>query len=477
MLFNSAIFFLFLAIVLPVYYALSRRAQNFWLLVASYVFYGYWDWRFLSLLAISTVVDYVCGLKIESAPETRVRKRFLLLSVAANLGILGFFKYFNFFTGSAEALLDAFGLKPSFPLLQIVLPVGISFYTFQTMSYTIDIYRGKMRPTRDFLTFALYVSYFPQLVAGPIERASRLLPQLLAPRRATWPDVGRGVELMVIGYLKKVGIADAIAPLVDARFSNPGVAGGLDLLLTGFMFGAQIYCDFSGYSDIARGVSKLFGVDLMKNFEQPYLSQSITEFWRRWHVSLSSWLRDYLYIALGGNRQGLWQTYRNLMLTMLLGGLWHGAAWTFVVWGGLHGLYLAVHKFWLSKKGLKAPVVGPLLSARGLLKVFATLNLVTLTWIFFRCASFQDAWTYLARVFTWASAEANFAWTDWITPRFGLLLALMVAIDAIQNTTGRHTILLRKPWPLRSLAYASLIFITFALGGLDEQVPFIYFQF
>ena len=477
MLFNSSVFFLFLLIVLAGYYSLRWRWQNVMLLIASYVFYGYWDWRFLSLLAISTIVDYICGLKIHLSNHPGIRKRYLFISVFANLGILGFFKYFNFFIGSADVLLQNIGLAASLPALRILLPVGISFYTFQTMSYTIDIYRNKMEPTRDFLTFALYVSYFPQLVAGPIERASRLLPQLLKERQVGWPEIGKGLELMMIGYLKKVGIADAIANMVDIRFQNPDLAGGFDLLLSAYMFGVQIYCDFSGYSDIARGVSKLLGINLMKNFEQPYLSQSITEFWRRWHISLSSWLRDYLYISLGGNRKGLFKTYRNLMLTMLLGGLWHGAGWTFVVLGGLQGVYLAIHKYWLSLKGKSAPEEGPLLSFSGLLKIFATFHLVTLSWIFFRCSDFKHAWDYLVGIFSWQNPTGGFLWQDWVSPKFMILVLAMITIDIFQNWTKRHTIMINLPWFWRGLVYAVIVSSIFLLGGVDGQVPFIYFQF
>jgi len=309
MIFNSLVFFVFLAVVLGAYYCLSRRYQNYLLVIASYVFYGYWDWRFLFLIFISTIVDYYCGHGLDKAVSLRRKKTYLWLSICVNIGILLFFKYFNFFIDSAQVLLSRFGLNQSLPVMNIILPVGISFYTFQTLSYTLDIYRGKMKPTTDFLTFALYVAYFPQLVAGPIERARRLLPQLSSSRTVGWPQIGIGMELILIGFFKKVGISDMLAPMVDLRFQYTQYASWSDLLLAVYLFSIQIYCDFSGYSDIARGVSKLFGIEIMRNFEQPYLSQSVTEFWRRWHISLSSWFRDYVYIPLGGNREGVFKTY------------------------------------------------------------------------------------------------------------------------------------------------------------------------
>ncbi len=334
MLFNSFEFFLFLPCVLLLYYVLSQGYQNAFLLAASYFFYGFWDYRFLSLLVISTVVDFICGQKIHRAVQSQARRFWLTLSVCTNLGLLGFFKYFNFFCESFTVFLDRFGLSVSSPVLYVVLPVGISFYTFQTMSYTIDIYRRQAEPTRDFLSFALYVAYFPQLVAGPIERSTRLLPQILTCRRVDNEMISDGARLILTGYIQKVFIADSVAPYVDKAFQAPNGLAWSALLMSLYLFSIQIYCDFAGYSNIARGVSKLLGIDLMVNFRQPYLSTNITAFWRHWHISLSAWLKDYLYIPLGGNRHGRLNTYRNLMLTMLLGGLWHGASWTFVVWGG-----------------------------------------------------------------------------------------------------------------------------------------------
>jgi D-alanyl-lipoteichoic acid acyltransferase DltB (MBOAT superfamily) len=473
-LFNSLSFLIFLPLVLLLYYRLTQRWQNRWLLGASYVFYGWWDYRFLSLILLSTVVDYLAGLAIHRTSDARRRRGFLTLSLVVNLGLLAMFKYFGFFVDSAAGLLGTFGLNPNFPLLHVVLPVGISFYTFQTLSYTIDIYRRQLTPTRDFLNFALFVSYFPQLVAGPIERARHLLPLIEAPRKVAWPAIGIGVELILIGFAKKVGIADAIAPLVDLRFDNPAEASGSELLLAAYLFSIQIYCDFSGYTDIARGVSKLFGIDLMRNFEQPYLSGSITEFWRRWHISLSSWLRDYLYIPLGGNRGGSFLTNRNLMLTMLLGGLWHGASWTFVVWGALHGIYLIGHKVITNRRAPGAPAPGLLRQA---LHVVITFNLVTLTWVFFRSADFGMAWTFLDGVFTWRPSPGSWAPLPWTSVKVVVCAAAILFLDGMQRRTLRHAPFLDYAWPVRGVVYAALVLLALGMGGLGGGTPFIYFQF
>ena len=449
--------------------------QNAWLLLASYVFYGWWDWRFLGLILISTVVDFIVGGRIAKSKRPTVKKRLLIASLATNLGILGVFKYYGFFVQSFVGLLEAVGLQAHVTTLQIVLPVGISFYTFQTMSYSFDIYRGRIEPTRNFLNFALFVAYFPQLVAGPIERAHHLLPKLEAVRRIKWLDIAVGFELILIGFFKKVAVADTLGPIVDSRFADPGMSSGLDLVITTYLFAFQIYGDFSGYSDIARGTSRLFGVDLMRNFNQPYLSQSITEFWRRWHISLSTWLRDYLYIPLGGNRKGSRRTYINLLTTMLLGGLWHGANWTFVVWGGMHGMYLAVHKYLLGAEPVKQDSVAPL-GFRSLIKVFVTFQLVCLTWIFFRAADLDSAMEIMTRIFTWDSGSPDMPALD-VGQRIMLLIGALIAVDYLQAKSGHHAFMVGWHWVPRSLGYAALILLTLTLGNLIDEVPFIYFQF
>ncbi|MFO1490970.1 MAG: MBOAT family O-acyltransferase [Kiritimatiellia bacterium] len=342
MVFNSFVFVLFFLVVYGLYVILRHRAQNVLLLVASYVFYGWWDWRFLSLVFASTLLDYVCGLKIVDDPVRR--KLWIGISMTGNLGLLFFFKYFNFFAASTAALLHSLGLEAGWTTLNIVLPVGISFYTFQTMSYTLDIYRGTLAPTRSLLNFSLYVAFFPQLVAGPIERASHLLPQVEKPRRPTYQGLREGFWLILHGYLLKVVVADNLGPFADEIFNHPESARGLAVPLALAAFAFQIYGDFAGYSNIARGLCKWMGFDLMVNFRMPYFATNPSDFWRRWHISLSTWLRDYLYIPLGGNRGGPARTHRNLLLTMVLGGLWHGAAWHFVAWGLYHGLLLSGHR-------------------------------------------------------------------------------------------------------------------------------------
>ncbi len=329
MLFNSYCFWLFFLVVFVLYAGLNHKWQNRLLLVASYIFYGAWDWRFLSLIWISTVVDFFVALKIDehrhSSNHERQKKLWLIVSLCTNLGLLGFFKYCGFFVEEMGQLMDWLGVPLSLPSLSIVLPVGISFYTFQTMSYTIDVYRDQIRPVRDFEGFALYVAFFPQLVAGPIERSTHLMPQIIKPRQLTSDGYIEGLYLVLLGMFKKVVIADNMAIIVNAVFQSPvSQLSGLECLLGVYAFAFQIYGDFSGYSAIARGVSKFLGFDIMVNFNLPYFAQSPQEFWHRWHISLSTWLRDYLYIPLGGNRHGTARTYRNLMVTMVLGGIWHG---------------------------------------------------------------------------------------------------------------------------------------------------------
>jgi alginate O-acetyltransferase complex protein AlgI len=357
MTFNSVTFVVFFAVVLGIYWKAPPRWRNPILLVSSYVFYGWWDWRFLGLLMISTGVDFTIGRRLHASTNDRRRLQLLVTSLVVNLGILGAFKYFGFFVDGAVDLLTSLGIEASPTTLEILLPVGISFYTFQTISYTFDIYRRRIEPTNDLIAFGTYVSYFPQLVAGPIERAQHLMPQILNSARPFPDDSGRreAARLILVGLIKKVVLADGVARLANDAFDQADSASAVVLIVGVVAFGIQIYGDFSGYTDIARGVSKLLGIELIVNFTQPYLSRNITEFWRRWHISLSDWLRDYLYIPLGGNRSGTLATYRNLMITMLLGGLWHGASWNFVIWGGLHGAYLVIHKL---VRGGKVDAVG-----------------------------------------------------------------------------------------------------------------------
>ena len=470
MAFNSVQYLVFLAIVVGAYGLLRKRGQNTLLLLGSYVFYGAWDWRFLSLLWISTVTDFLVGRAMGRSNEIGERRRLLALSMAVNLGLLAAFKYFNFFADSAAALFDSVGLGADWPTLNVVLPVGISFYTFQTMSYTIDIYRRRIEPTNDPLAFAVFVAFFPQLVAGPIERARRLLPQFAVRRSlARGDDLASAFHLIGLGLFRKVVIADSVAPHVDTAFQNADSAGWLTLLVGLIGFALQIYGDFSGYSNIARGSARLLGIDLMINFNQPYLSRNITHFWRTWQISLSTWLRDYLYIPLGGNRGSNLATYRNLMLTMLLGGLWHGAAWTFVAWGALHGLFLALHRRFRSRT---SGGENQLPRLRDLPAVLATFAAVSLTWVFFRAATFTEAWDYLIGLITLrpGAVERTAAWI--IVPA----LIVTIVIDLAQRRGASHEALMTWPSLVRGLAYGAAA-VTFIVFSGDAPVPFLYFQF
>jgi D-alanyl-lipoteichoic acid acyltransferase DltB (MBOAT superfamily) len=470
MAFNSVQYALFLILVVVVYRTLRRRGQNVLLLVASYVFYAAWDWRFLSLLLISTATDFLVGRAMGRSTDDFRRRRLLAISMTVNLGLLAGFKYFNFFVESAAGLLNAAGLEADWVTLTVILPVGISFYTFQTMSYTIDVYRRKVEPTQDLLGFAVFVAFFPQLVAGPIERARRLLPQFAVRRSVARGDhLWSALHLIGLGLFKKVVIADAVAPHVNSAFAAAGSAGWLTLLVGLVGFSLQIYGDFSGYSNIARGSARLLGIELMVNFNQPYLARNISHFWRCWHISFSTWLRDYLYIPLGGNRGSEVTVYRNLMITMLLGGLWHGAAWTFVVWGALHGLLLALHRRFRSRTAgseLDPPTL------RTLPSVLVTFTGVTLTWIFFRAATFGEAWDYLGGLMTLrpGAVSASAVWT--VVPA----LLVTIVIDLAQRRAGMHEAIGRWPAVARGLAYGAGV-TTFIVFSGNAPVPFLYFQF
>jgi D-alanyl-lipoteichoic acid acyltransferase DltB (MBOAT superfamily) len=468
MLFNSFEYAFFLVVVLAVYHVSRRRTQNVLLLLASYWFYGAWDARFLVLIWISTVVDYVVGLRVaaaRAATPQRATRPWLVLSLATNLGLLGFFKYFGFFVDSAVSFLDGFGIGVSATTLNIILPVGISFYTFQTLSYTIDVWRGKLEPTRNFVDFALFVAFFPQLVAGPIERASHLLPQIQRDRRVTADDVSAGLYLILVGLVRKVVIADTAGLIADRYFADPTGYGGIELLAGIVLYSLQIYGDFAGYSNIARGSARLLGFDLMRNFRHPYFSASVTEFWQRWHISLSTWLRDYLYIPLGGNRAGPRRTYVNLMATMLLGGLWHGASWNFVIWGGLHGLYLAAHRMLTARR---MRLGRPAWSRPA--GVAVTLPLVAFTWLTFRLTDLNLIGEYLAGLARWSVGDIGA-----LLPVIVLVLLILV-IDLPQHEADDEFVLLRQaPSMIGVRAGAAALLLVFSAGGAD--VPFIYFQF
>jgi alginate O-acetyltransferase complex protein AlgI len=458
-----------LAAVVMLHRRLGRRGQNALIVLASCAFYSFWDWRFISLLGVSTVVDFAVGRGLAKA-HGRARKLLLAASLCANLGVLAFFKYFSFFVDTAAQAIEALGLSANLPTLQIILPIGISFYTFQTLSYTIDVYRGKVVPTNDFVAFAAYVMFFPQLVAGPIERATKLLPQFETRRDPVSLDtIYSGLHLIGIGLLKKIVLADAVAPAVEKAFTHAGDAGWLELLVGVYAFALQIYGDFSGYSSIARGSARLLGIDLMVNFNQPYLSRNITQFWRTWHISLSTWLRDYLYISLGGNRSGTLKTQRNLMLTMLLGGLWHGASWTFVCWGLLHGLYLAVHRRFRQRH---AGGENDMPSWRDLPATLATFHLVCAAWVFFRAPTFACVVDYLTGIATLRPGPTPWAALWLVAPAWGLSLAL----DLSQRRVGTHEALRTWHPAVRGGAYG-LAFVLLVVFGGQAELPFLYFQF
>ena len=469
MTFVSFEFCVLFALVFVTFWSVGRASQNVLLLAASYVFYGWWDWRFLSLIAASTVLDYVVARAIQQASSAKVRRALLLVSLLANLSLLGFFKYFNFFVDSLRAGLDGLGVGflADGPTLEIVLPVGISFYTFQTLSYTIDVYRGQLRACTSLIDFSLYVSFFPQLVAGPIERATHFLPQIYGERLLTWDRVSRGSYLILFGCFKKLAVADGVGPFVDGVFSDSSARGG-ELLVAVYLFAFQIYADFSGYSDIARGTAKLLGFDLMVNFRTPYFATNPSDFWRRWHISLSSWLRDYLYVPLGGNRRGRSRTYANLMTTMVLGGLWHGAAWNFVLWGFYQGALLCGFRL---TQGDRPPTPSGL--GVRLLKAFLFFQLVCFGWLLFRCGSLSDCLVFGSRVL---GGAADGLALPALSPLVLASLLVLVACDFMEYRSDDARWYERWPLILRTGLYAILLVLT--MGGLlHRSNTFIYFQF
>ncbi|MEM6674053.1 MAG: MBOAT family O-acyltransferase [Planctomycetota bacterium] len=473
MQFNSWIFPLFFAVVYALYLALGARRyrlQNGLLLVASYVFYGYWDPRFLALLALSTAVDFVIGKRLASTDDSRRRVALVTTSVVVNLGVLGSFKYFDFFIESAAAFVEALGFTAHLPTLRVVLPVGISFYTFQTLSYTIDVYRRRMPATNDILGFALFVSFFPQLVAGPIERAARLLPQIEAPRKITASKVEAGVWLLIWGYFKKTVIADQAAlvanPLFDGQWET---LHGLEPLAAVLAFTIHIYCDFSGYSDIARGLAKLMGFEFLLNFRLPYLATGPSDFWARWHVSLSTWLRDYLYIPLGGNRGSRARTYANMFVVMALGGLWHGAAWPYILWGSYHGVLLVCERAAADVRG-----VDPRrdLSAVGeWTRIVLFWPLMLLGMAIVRCVSVDQFWHLLTHQSFELTPRASKGFAD-----LALFTWPLVIVQLAQHSTKDLLAPLRLPLPARGILFASLI-LGMMVFGVREPVEFFYFQF
>ncbi len=471
MLFNTIEFAVFFAVVLGLYYVLPHRAQNRMLLAASYFFYACWDWRFVSLILISTVVDFYVGAWLEKTAAPRKRKQILFWSIIFNLGFLGFFKYFNFFASSLQVFLHSIGFEVHPTTLHIILPVGISFYTFQSMSYTMDVYRREVKPTESLEDFALSVAFFPHMVAGPIQRARSLIDQVEQPRQVTRDGIAEGCYLILWGLFKKMVIADNLSLTVDRIFSA-GTYQTTDVILGAFAFALQIYGDFSGYTDIARGAARLMGFNLMLNFNLPYFAQNPQDFWRRWHISLSTWLRDYLYFSLGGNRHGEARTYMNLMLTMVLGGLWHGASWTFVIWGFYHGSLLCLHR--LATKYLPLPVPKTLWGQRAwqwfsiaLMFVFTLYG-----WLIFRATDFPQLWAMTKALF---SFQLN---ADLVRGVAKLLFYCwpLLLVQLYQYRTGDLMVMRRAPLLLQVVFYLVCFYSIVILGVFDAQ-SFIYFQF
>ena len=494
MLFNSLEFLLFLPTVFAAYWILNLwtnrprglQAQNILLLVASYVFYGWWDWRFLSLIAFSTIVDFAVGLQIEKANarevstdasdsvRSRTAKRWLWVSLAVNLGLLGYFKYANFFIDSWVRAWETVGVTMHHLTLQIVLPVGISFYTFQTLSYSIDMYRRKLKPTSNLIEFAAFVSFFPQLVAGPIERAAALLPQIRRPRQFDFDTAVSGLQLILWGLFKKVVVADTCAVFVNDVFDHHHDYSGPTLILGAVFFAFQIYGDFSGYSDIAIGTARLFGIQLMTNFRTPYFSRDIAEFWRRWHISLSTWFRDYLYIPLGGSRVGKGKAVRNTIVIFAVSGFWHGANWTFLWWGLIHAL-LFLPLFLLNQNRKNTGVIADgrwLPTMKEFLGITFTFSAVTLAWVFFRAENVEHAIQLIGNF-------GNRPWSiDKVSKSSALWIFLMVSLEWAARVPAAWT-----AWRSARLPITAVRWLTYATGvwlvmkNLQSQSEFIYFQF
>ena len=478
MLFNSIDFAIFLPIVFILYWFVTEKnlkLQNFLIVIASYLFYGWWDWRFLSLILFSTLVDYSVGLRLKDEENQNKRKILLWISILVNLGFLGFFKYYNFFLENFTTAFSFFGTEINANSLNIILPVGISFYTFQTLSYTIDVYKRKLEPTKNYIAFSAFVSFFPQLVAGPIERATSLLPQFYKKRIFDYSKAVDGMRQILWGLFKKVVIADNCAEYANLIFNNSDNYSGSTLIVGAIFFTFQIYGDFSGYSDIAIGTSILFGFDLKRNFAFPYFSRDIAEFWRRWHISLSTWFRDYLYIPLGGSRGGTWMKVRNTFIIFIVSGFWHGANWTFMVWGALNAIYfLPLLLTNTNRNNLEIVAHGKLLpNMRELILMLTTFSLTVLAWIFFRAENITHAFRYISEIFsisTFSIPQEH--------PRNIILLLMFFVLIEWLGREGRYAIShLGTTWR-RSVRYAfyyAILIAIFWFGGKEQE--FIYFQF
>ncbi len=477
MLFNSIEFLFFFPLVVWVYFSLSHQTRWIWLLLASCYFYMVWNPPYILLLLFSSSIDYLAALKMGQTTDKTKKRKYLLLSILSNLGILFTFKYFNFFTDNLKLVTSSLGLQTSFPALKLILPLGISFYTFQALSYAIDVYRDKLKPERNYFKFALYILFFPQLVAGPIERSTHLLPQFYKKTSFDEARVISGLRLMLWGLFQKLVIADNLSAFVQAVYGKPTAYAAPAFILATYFFAFQIYCDFAGYSNIAIGSARVLGFDLMKNFDRPYFATSVTDFWRRWHISLSTWFKDYLYIPLGGNRVSIPRWSFNILAVFIISGLWHGASWTFIIWGALHGLYMVA-------ENILKPVWSRLFNALKIdtrsfsftaAKVFMVFNLVCFAWIFFRANSLHDAGFI-------AQNLLNFH--NWNLPEFGpeyFVLAissiiLMEAIQALQTYPNLWRKFYLQPAWLRWGMYSAVLWIIFLFGEFSKR-QFIYFVF
>ena len=482
MTFTSLTFLLFFPFVFLLYWLKPQQKwQNSILVLASYFFYGWWDYRFCLLMLLSSLVDYFIGIAVHATDDRRIQRRYLILSLISNLGLLGYFKYYNFFSDSFVSLLNQFGWSVHPVIAEVILPVGISFYTFQTLSYTIDIYRGKLEPTRNLIDYLAFVSFFPQLVAGPIERATNLLPQFTVRREFSKSEASEGGRQILWGFFKKLVIADRMAVGVDAVYDNLADASGVSLLLATIFFAFQIYCDFSAYSDIAIGTAKMFRINLMRNFAYPYFSQSVTEFWRRWHISLSTWFRDYVFIPLGGSRCWAPRVCFNLMVTFVLSGLWHGADWKFIVWGAINGAALVVEKVLMVQRP-RSDVPGgendiPAVSV--FVRMGYTFVIICVGWIFFRAASVSSAWLILYRIASLPltiADPASLVLDQAVRKGIGYLVVFVIIEWGFRRHL--HPIVVAKlPVAVRWTVYTIVIWATIKTMLVNAVNPFIYFTF
>jgi D-alanyl-lipoteichoic acid acyltransferase DltB (MBOAT superfamily) len=469
MLFNSIDFAIFLPIVFILYWLVfnhNLKLQNLLIVVSSYLFYGWWDWRYLAFILFSSLVDYCVGLALMKEENLSKRKILLSISITMNLGLLAYFKYFNFFLDSFITAFSFFGFQFQTSSLNIILPVGISFYTFQTMSYGIDVYRKKLEPTTNFIDFSAFVSFFPQLVAGPIERATHLLPQFYKKRQFNYALFSSGVKLMIVGFFMKTVIADRAAIYVNAVYNNVDNHSGLSFILATIFFAFQIYSDFGGYSLIAIGASRLFGFDLMTNFKRPYFARSVSEFWQRWHISLSTWFKDYLYIPMGGNRVGYSKWMFNIFITFLISGLWHGANWTYIIWGALNGIYLILEATFIKWE------------RKSVLNIFITFLLICFSWIFFRANHVDDAFHIIHSIFTNPGQLYIPSDADVVVPIFSTIAILILLISEIKKEffLDSYSLSENKYSIVRWIFYSSIVFIILYIGVFNSS-QFIYFQF